>query len=215
MLSLKFISESFLRLQNQPYIRTYFVTTMSESNSEEGFSNDFIFKLCVIGSGAAGKTSLIKRFTQGSFNKDYIKTLGAQFSRYETIIDRPNGEKIRARLFLWDIAGQDQFKFMRPTFYNGAKACIVVYDLTREETMHAINDWVDDFQNYCGELPMVVFANKSDLIDEEKYDDSAIKEIVERRKFLGYYMTSAKTGKHVHDAFNSIINILVEQALDK
>ncbi|MHA1796714.1 MAG: Rab family GTPase, partial [Promethearchaeota archaeon] len=133
------------------------------SNSEEEFSNDFIFKLCVIGSGAAGKTSLIKRFTQGSFNKDYIKTLGAQFSRYETIVNRPNGEKVRARLFLWDIAGQDQFKFMRPTFYNGAKDCIVVYDLTREETMHAINDWVDDFQNYCGELPMVVFANKSDL----------------------------------------------------
>ncbi|MCF2140774.1 MAG: GTP-binding protein [Candidatus Lokiarchaeota archaeon] len=185
------------------------------TENEEEFSNDFIFKLCVIGAGAAGKTSLIKRFTQGSFNKDYIKTLGAQFSRYETIINRPNGEKVRARLFLWDIAGQDQFKFMRPTFYNGAKACIVVYDLTREETMYAINDWVDDFQNYCGELPMVVFANKSDLIDESTYDDSKIKEIVEKRKFLGMYMTSAKTGKHVHDAFNAIIDVLVEQALDK
>ena len=59
-------------------------------SDEQEFANDFIFKITVIGDGAAGKTSLIKRFTQGSFNKDYIKTLGAQFSRYEKVIDGEN-----------------------------------------------------------------------------------------------------------------------------
>ena len=56
---------------------------MWNAMADEEYTNDFIFKICVIGDGAAGKTSLIKRFTQGSFNKDYIKTLGAQFSRFE------------------------------------------------------------------------------------------------------------------------------------
>ncbi|MHA1611307.1 MAG: hypothetical protein ACTSYU_04570 [Promethearchaeota archaeon] len=79
-------------------------------SEEEEFSNDFIFKICLIGEGAAGKTSLIKRFTQGSFNKDYIKTLGAQFSRYETVITRPTGEKLRTGLFVWELAGQSEVK---------------------------------------------------------------------------------------------------------
>lgn len=185
------------------------------AENSDDFSNDFIFKIVLIGEGAAGKTSLIKRFTQGSFNKDYIKTLGAQFSRYETVINRPNGEKIRTRLFFWDIAGQSEFKFMRPTFYNGAKATICVYDLTREDTMYAINDWIDDISNYCGDLPTICFGNKSDLIDEATYDDSKIQEIAKKRNFMGVYLTSAKTGKHVQDAFNAIINILVEKALDE
>lgn len=179
--------------------------------ADEEFTNDFIFKICVIGDGAAGKTSLIKRFTQGSFNKDYIKTLGAQFSRYERIVGE--NKNIRARLFFWDIAGQSEFKFMRPTFYNGAKATIVVYDLTRDETMHNVNEWIDDISNYCGNLPTVCFANKSDLIDEKTYDQAAIQKIAKERGFLSFYLTSAKTGKHVQDAFNSIIDILVKNAL--
>lgn len=180
---------------------------------EEEFSNDFIFKICVIGDGAAGKTSLIKRFTQGSFNKDYIKTLGAQFSRFEKILPGENGKQIRARLFFWDIAGQSEFRFMRPTFYNGAKATIVVFDLTREETLKNVNEWIDDISNYCGPLPTVCFANKSDLIDLESYDKSGIDEIAKKHNFLNVYMTSAKTGKNVHDAFNFIIEHLVSQAM--
>jgi small GTP-binding protein len=182
---------------------------MSENKE---FEKDFIFKICVIGDGAAGKTSLIKRFTQGSFNKDYIKTLGAQFSRYEKVLGA-KGE-IRARLFFWDIAGQAEFSFMRPTFYNGAKATVCVFDLTRDETRDNVATWIDDISKYCGNLPTVCFGNKSDLLDDEtKYDDSKIKSIADEKKFLNFYKTSAKTGKHVQDAFNSIIDILVEQAL--
>ena len=60
----------------------------------------FVFKITVIGDGAVGKTSLIKKYTQGSFQKDYIKTLGAQFSKYDEEIDGNN-----VKLFFWDGRG--------------------------------------------------------------------------------------------------------------
>ncbi|MHA1583793.1 MAG: Rab family GTPase, partial [Promethearchaeota archaeon] len=181
---------------------------------EEEFAKDFIFKICVIGDGATGKTSLITRFTQGSFNKDYIKTLGAQFSRFEKKFEPKNGEAIRARLFFWDIAGQSEFKFMRPTFYNGARAVIVVYDLTRPETLENINTWIEDISTYCGELPIVCFANKEDLINENEYDKHRIDEISKKYKFLKTYFTSAKTGKSVTDSFGYIIDFLIKDALN-
>ena len=183
----------------------------SHNMTEEEFSNEFNFKICVIGDGAVGKTSLIKKFTQGSFNKDYIKTVGAQFSRYEIKVGENN--KIRAQLFFWDIAGQQEFTFMRPSFYKGAKATIIVYDLTREDTMRNVTKWIDNISTYCGKLPTVCFGNKSDLIDEDNFDGKEIKKIAKDCGFLEFHLTSAKTGKHIQDSFNSIINILVKNAL--
>jgi small GTP-binding protein len=176
------------------------------------FSSDYIFKITVIGNGGVGKTSLIRRFTQGSFNKEYIKTLGAQFSRFEKIIPENN---IRTRLFFWDIAGQKEFSFMRPTFYNGAKAAIIVFDLTDEESLNSIEEWYNDITTYCGKIPAVVFGNKIDILDERglNYNDAAILKLVQKHNFLSYYQTSAKTGQKVQDAFNKIIEILVTNAI--
>ncbi|MFX1503256.1 MAG: GTP-binding protein, partial [Promethearchaeota archaeon] len=81
--------------------------------SEEG--KGYGFKVVIIGDGAVGKTSLIKKYTQGSFKEEYIATLGTQFSKFEEEID---GEKVE--LFLWDIAGQEQFQALRQRFYIGS-----------------------------------------------------------------------------------------------
>ncbi len=163
----------------------------------------FVFKITVIGNGAVGKTSLIKKYTQGSFQKDYIKTLGAQFSKYDEEIDGDN-----CKLFFWDIAGQDEFNFMRPTFYKGSKAAIIVFSHTDKDSFNNIIDWHEDIKKYTGDLPIVLFGNKTDLIDEKDLDDKKIKKIVEERNFMGYYKTSAKTGQGVFEAFQAIIKEL-------
>lgn len=169
--------------------------------------NAFVFKITVIGNGAVGKTSLIKKYTQGSFQKDYIKTLGAQFSKYDEEIDDN-----KVKLFFWDIAGQEEFNFMRPTFYKGSKAAIIVCSLETSEhgneSIDAIANWHDDIKKYCGELPIVLFGNKVDLIDPAKLDDEDIQKMAKDRKFLGYYRTSAKTGNGVYEGFQAIIKEL-------
>ncbi|MFX1457409.1 MAG: Rab family GTPase, partial [Promethearchaeota archaeon] len=154
-----------------------------------------------------GKTSLIKKFTQGSFVKDYVKTLGAQFSKFDKEID---GDE--TRLIFWDIAGQDDFRFLLPTFYRESNAAIIVFSLEENELgtrsfEHIIN-WYENIKKHCGEIPMVLFGNKVDLVEENSLDISKVEDFVEKNGFLGYYLTSAKTGKRVHDAFNAIINEL-------
>jgi hypothetical protein len=56
-----------------------------------------------------------------------------------------------------------------------------------------------------------MFGNKCDLTEE--YDKKKVDEIVKKYNFLGFYLTSAKTGVRVTDAFNSIIEVLVDKAL--
>ena len=182
---------------------------MSDSNERK----DFVFKITVIGDGGVGKTSLIKKYTKGSFKKEYIKTLGAQFSKYDEKI-----ENSAVKLFFWDIAGQKEFSFMRPTFYKGSKAAIIVFSHAPKEnddSFKHISEWHQDIKNYCGDIPIVLFGNKIDLVNDEQLDDSKVEDIVDKMNFLGYYKTSAKTGNGVVTAFQAIIKELYEKYKDQ
>lgn len=173
-------------------------------------SQKFRFKVVVIGDGSVGKTSLIEKFTQGTFQKEYIKTIGAQFSKFDAEI---SGDTIE--LLFWDIAGQDDFLFLRPSFYRDSRAAIIVYSLEEnnlgKRSFEHITDWHEDIKKYCGDIPIVMFANKVDLIEENNLDKMNIQEVVKERDFLGYYLTSAKTGQGVHEAFKTIIEKLYDK----
>ncbi|UCC19575.1 MAG: GTP-binding protein [Promethearchaeota archaeon] len=167
----------------------------------------YSFKITVIGDGSVGKTSLITKFTKGGFQKEYIKTIGAQFSIYDKEID---GDQIR--LIFWDIAGQEDFNFLRPSFYRESRAAIIVYSLEENDlgkrSFKNITNWHEDIKKFCGEIPITIFANKVDLIDEKNLKTNKIENLVKTRNFLGYCITSAKTGQGVIDAFNILIEEL-------
>jgi small GTP-binding protein len=175
-------------------------------------SKKYSFKISMIGDGGVGKTSLIKKYTQGTFETDYVKTIGAQFSKYDKEI---NNDVIK--LIFWDIAGQDDFNFLHPLFFQECKACIIVYsleekDLGKDSFMH-IKNWLEELNKYCGDIPVILFANKVDLVKNDEISYNEIEEVVEKNKFLGYYLTSAKTGEGVNEAFDKIIQELYRKVL--
>ena len=169
----------------------------------------FRFKIVVIGNGSVGKTSLIQKFTQGTFQKDYLKTIGAQLSEYEKEI-----QEDKIKILLWDIAGQDDFHFLKPSFYKASNAAIIVYSLEENEvgkrSFDHIKNWHQDAKKFCGDIPVLLFANKVDLINEGNLNKSIIKKVIDNNNFLGYYITSAKTGQGVNEAFNSLIKRLYD-----
>ena len=174
---------------------------------------EFSFKISIIGDGGVGKTSLIKKFTKGTFEQDYIQTIGAQFSKYDIEID---GDLVN--LIFWDIAGQDDFQFLHPLFYRESKGCIIVFSLEDndlgEESFHHIENWHNELKKYCSDIPIVLFANKSDLIEDDNFINMKIQKVMKEGSFLGYFLTSAKTGQGVHEAFNTIIEKLYNKNLE-
>ncbi|MFX1376102.1 MAG: GTP-binding protein [Promethearchaeota archaeon] len=178
-------------------------------SDEKGYG----FKITVIGDGAVGKTSLIKKYTQGSFKKEYISTLGTQFSKYEEVID---GEKIE--LYLWDIAGQDSFEALRQRFYTGSSGAIIVFSHAPEQTesFNHVSKWFSDLKKHCGNIPIVLFGNKVDLVDDGELtsnpniptSDNNVEQYAKENKFIGYFKTSALTGDGVTDAFKALVRKL-------
>ena len=174
---------------------------------------EYKFKITVVGDPAVGKTTLIKKYTTGSFQKDYIATLGAQFSKYEEIIE---GNEIK--LFIWDIAGQQTFEVMRQKFYKGSSGAIIVFSHAPEElkSYGNIENWLKELIKYCGDIPIALFGNKIDLINEEELvsdndipnSDNNIEKFKDDHELIGYFKTSALTGHGVIDAFQKLVREL-------
>ena len=170
----------------------------------------FGFKLVVVGDAAVGKTSLIKRYTTNSFEKDYIATLGMQFSKYEEDL---NGELVE--LFLWDLAGQESFSSLHDRFYKGSSGAIIVFSLAPEdlETWEHIDKWLEHIRQACGRIPIILFGNKADLVDQNALatspnyatSDVHVKKFAQDHNIFEYYRTSALTGQGVGEAFHTIV----------
>lgn len=168
---------------------------------------EFGFKIIVVGDIKVGKTSLIEQYTQDSFNKDYVKTIGAQYTVYEKELE---GDKTTC--IFWDIAGSDDYHFIHTQFFKNSQAAIIVYSLGNDDldkdSLNQISIWYDEISKYCIDIPIIVIANKTDLVDETKLDYSPIQEFVNENKLLGFFITSVKNDQGINKAFDTIIEAL-------
>jgi small GTP-binding protein len=166
----------------------------------------YVFKVVVIGDGAVGKTSLINRFAEQKFIKEYKPTLGTNILIKE-IIEGNN----QIRLLLWDIAGQSKWKDVRHLYYQGASSAILVFDVTRPETYNNIPQWFDDLLKYSGKIPRILIANKIDLEDIRKKSTEDITQMAEKVNANKFFETSAADGTNVLKAFTYLARVMIKK----
>ncbi|MEM3586723.1 MAG: GTP-binding protein [Candidatus Jordarchaeaceae archaeon] len=170
----------------------------------------FVFKIVVLGDGAVGKTSLIKRWTEGSFRTDYILTIGSNFAvKSLNIEDKP------IKLQIWDLAGQPHFSDVRVLFYKGAMGAMYVFDVSHLESYNNIVRWYEELKNICGDIPRVLLGNKVDLDQQRKVTPRDGEELAKKLGNIPYFETSAKTGQQVNEAFQKIAQLVYEWAKKK
>lgn len=90
---------------------------------------DYVFKFVIIGSSCVGKSSILKRFADDEFEDSYISTIGIDFRFKSVVIDESF-----IKLQIWDTAGQERFRGITKSYYKGAQAIILVYDITNPKS---------------------------------------------------------------------------------
>jgi len=153
-------------------------------------------KVVMMGSFAVGKTSLVQRFVEGSFDDKYLSTMGVKVSRKPLVVD---GTALT--LMLWDISGREGFEGLRPSYLKGASGAILVGDTTRPRTFETIDLEVGSLIRAVGGVPRVICANKSDL--PPAIDHGSIVEQAARLE-ASWFATSARTGAAVEEAFMTL-----------
>ncbi len=171
-----------------------------------------MFKLVALGDGAVGKTSCIRRYTEDSFSERYIATIGTTFALKTVDVTMPDGNKVTARVVLWDLAGQPTYNELRRRYMAGASMAIIVYDVTRPQTFLDIGEWFTKFITVCPNAVVAVVANKIDR--QDRLVPPAAGDMVTKWLDVLHFETSAKSGENINELFTDLVTRAIEKQRD-
>ena len=163
-----------------------------------------MYKICIVGDGAVGKTTILHQYVDGKFMEDTQLTIGTNFFIKDIILKEFD---INIKFQIWDLGGQDYFASVRRNFYNGARGIIYTFDLTRKSTFNNLIEWKSEINNDLEEeFSSVLIGNKLDLINEK---DRLInlEDVLLIKKELNvseYFETSAKNNTGIDNAFRRL-----------
>ncbi|MBY9006321.1 MAG: GTP-binding protein [Candidatus Lokiarchaeota archaeon] len=169
----------------------------------------FLFKICVVGDGGVGKSTMVKRLITGKYIEQKI-TIGADLSTYYTNID--DDEII---LQLWDFAGERRFQFFLPNYSRGVKGCLLCYDVGRRASFERLYRWYDIIDKTNNPI-FVLVGCKNDLGEEKKVITQKDAEIFQNENSINMFIeTSSKTGHNIKDLFTHLAIKIYHQEKEK
>ncbi|KAG8339878.1 ADP ribosylation factor family 50S ribosome binding GTPase putative Ras of Complex Roc domain [Trypanosoma vivax] len=168
-----------------------------------------LLKIIILGDSGVGKTSLMHQYVNKKFDNRYKATIGADFMTKELEVD---GKSVT--LQIWDTAGQERFQSLGSAFYRGADACVLVFDITQQESFSHVNSWLEEFRVQAGKCNCVLIGNKSDLADRRQVSSRSAElwceslksdeEGGEQADSMQYFEASAKDNVGVEAAFVAV-----------
>ena len=168
------------------------------------------FKVVVAGAKNVGKTSLLRRFATGKFEKSTLSTIGVDFETKKVVVD-----DTEILLNIWDFAGEKKFRLLFPSYVSGASGALMLYDITNEDSLNDLYDWI----NVIASVPnspktKILIEAKNDLKRKVKREKAL--ELFKKFKFQGEMLsTSAKTGENVEKAFEMLGREILKNSLKK
>lgn len=161
-------------------------------------------KICMLGTSAVGKTSLIARFVKGIFSETYLTTIGVKIDKKTVPLAQGN-----VNLLLWDLNGEDRFQKLTLSYLRGASGYFLVADGTRRQTLDAALTLQHKATAALGQVPFIIVLNKNDLRDQWAITDEELQQM--RRRGWHVLETSAKTGEGVDAAFIHLAQSILAQ----
>ena len=157
-------------------------------------------KVVLLGESGVGKTSIISRFINDTFEEGLVTTTGASYAGKDMVFKDYQNQVIRFEI--WDTAGQEKYRALAQIFYKDAAIAILVYDITSEESFEEIKKyWYTQLKESASkDIVIGLAANKCDLIDDEKVSEERAREFA---KEIGavFKLTSACKSIGIEELF--------------
>ena len=172
---------------------------------------DALFKVIIFGDGGVGKTTFVNRYLTGVFKGDTTMTIGVDFHIKKLELDRTS-----VGLQIWDFSGEEQFRFLLPTYVLGASGGIFMYDITRYSSLKNITEWIKIFNGALREekfqIPAIMVGGKLDLEENRSINYEHAKVLAEEHNFSDFFECSAKTGENIEKIFIDLSCMMLENA---
>jgi len=174
---------------------------------------DYMFKICVVGEDDVGRFSILRSYLKEAITElDYFTTLESNFAVKDVeFIPEHSMTSVMLRIYFWystEFMGTSIKNPDLSQFFRQASGVLLVFDLTRPETLEAIPGWIETVFELVGPLiPIMLIGNKSDL--QVAVDATEVERISE--KFgVPYFYTSAKLNQGIDEVIDSLISLAYE-----
>ena len=170
---------------------------------------EYKFKVVVVGDSGVGKTNLIKRFINDTFNKDSKATVGVEFLSKTYLI---NQEVFKIEI--WDTAGQERYKSITAAYYKGAKGAMIVYDVTNQSSFDNVDKWANEIKEKAARnINLMIVGNKTDLTDKIAVTSEMATEKAKALE-IPVMETSALDSTNVKEAFYQLLREMYKSVKD-
>ena len=168
--------------------------------------NVLSLRFILVGNSSVGKTSIVDKYTENIFRDIHQSTMGVD---YKIKIFEMKGFKIRMNIL--DTAGQERYKSLAKIHFRNCNGIFLVFDLTCKQSFEDLEFWLNEIKSTIDveNTKILIIGNKSDLKDIREVSDNDISEFVEKNK-LKVVQTSAKNGDKVKEAFEAMIDLVIE-----
>ncbi|MGY5853474.1 MAG: Rab family GTPase [Candidatus Thorarchaeota archaeon] len=163
----------------------------------------YLLKVVTVGAASVGKTSMIIRYSTGSFREHYSPTLGVGFAYKKMQIDENT-----VNLQIWDLGAQDFLELARANYYMGGQGVIFVFDVTSWESLNEIHQWKSEVDRNLDEYQGLLVGNKTDLVMERVISTEEAQQAAENFG-MDYIEVSVRLNQNVNKAFETIAKSVI------
>lgn len=138
-----------------------------------------------------------------------MNSIGVDFKLKNIEIE---GKKIK--LQIWDTAGEERFRTITTSYYKGAHAILIVFDITEKDSFEHVKNWVADIDKFAklGVLRILV-GNKCDLEKQRIISKEEANELAEKLG-IKYIETSAKDTINIETLFVDTAKYLLSKQVN-
>lgn len=169
------------------------------------------YKVCLLGHFRVGKTSLVYRYVENRFDENYKSNIGVNILSKSVPYEPHDAEEpYNVELFIWDLAGGEQFSLVGPKYLHGASGALVVCDLTHRASFSAMRVHAEELRTSSPNAKMIFVGNKMDLVDQLVVTPDEVATLC--KEFDGQsVLTSAKTDSNVELAFSMLVSAICKK----
>ncbi|CAM1310041.1 RAB22A (predicted) [Pycnogonum litorale] len=167
-------------------------------------------KICLLGDCGVGKSSIVQRFVNDTFNYNVESTIGASFMAKNLII---KGHVFKFQI--WDTAGQERYRALAPMYYSGSGAAIIVFDVTNKETFRSLKSWVHELRQHGPRnLVLALAGNKCDMDDRREVTEDESSRYADEINAV-FEETSALKDQNIAKLFEALSDKLITEQIPR
>ena len=169
----------------------------------------YTYRIILIGDSFVGKTSLIIRFCDDTFEDNGVATVGVDTkTKYVKRKDK------RIELQIWDTAGQERFRALSKSCCNQVDGIVFVYDIGKKETFKNIKIWYSNLTDIVDfkKVGVVLVGNKCDI--ENRQVEQNLAQDFSNKNNMSFIESSAKKNINVSEIFTTLVDIMIKLDTD-